>query len=755
MNLKDFLTNRDSPPELYWSLVLEEGWVQAGIWYIGDSKAEVVSIGPGAAWETDDELTSAADAALSSAVQKLPEENEEPSKTVFGVPSSWVKGGEIAEEYLNKIKKICADLSLVPVGFVVLPEAIAHLYKSDEGAPVSAIILGLGKDSLEISVFKLGTLVGTTNVARSVSLIEDVVEGLTRFDGASPLPSRFVVYDGKGSELEEAKELLMQNTWDDQDKVKFLHTPNAEILNSDRKVLATSLAGANEIGNVTQISSDVVEKEEIDLPSEEVENIKEPEIPTTPEELGFAINEDISVKNPEIPNVPVPMPMTPPTPPTSAGQVVMHPQQMQNMQTFPSTQNPIGGLKVNEYIEKTKNVFHRFSNSVFGNKISSNQNGHTNHGPKTLTLVSIFATLLVVLAGMFWWFYPKAVVTIYASPKKFDQEVDVTFSSKGEFDLATGTIPATFVESSVTGEKAKSTTGKKTIGDKAKGSIQIQNGTAFPINVSAGTFLVSSGNLKFALDNSASVSAALSPSSPGTATVSVTADSIGAEYNLAKDEVFRVGNYPKAEVDGTSTASFSGGSSQEISAVSKSDQDDLLSQLTTELSSKAKDELVSKVESGQLFVDELSGVTTTSEKFDHKVGEEASNLRLSLTVDAKGVMADKAKLLEFAKNILKEKIPAGFVLRDSQINFKFTFVDESEGKANYKVAMSANFLPEINTDSLIKQIAGKTVDVSEKYLSAIPGFSRAEVTLKPKLPGFFGTLPRVRKNISVEIVPER
>ena len=150
MNLKDFLTNKESPPDLYWSLVIERGWVQAGIWYIGETSAEVLTISPGAAWETDSELVGACDAALSSCVSNLPENYEEPSKTVFGVSSSWVKEGEIQDEYLTMIKTVCTDLSLTPVGFVVLPEAIAHLYKSEEGSPLSSIIIGLGPESLEI-----------------------------------------------------------------------------------------------------------------------------------------------------------------------------------------------------------------------------------------------------------------------------------------------------------------------------------------------------------------------------------------------------------------------------------------------------------------------------------------------------------------------------------------------------------------------------------------------------------------------------
>ena len=151
MNLKDFLSNREHPPELYWSLVIEEGWVQAGVWYIGETAAEVVSISPGAAWGTEDELTGAVDTALSSAIQKLPENYKEPNKTVFGVSASWVKGGEISEEYLSKIKTLCTELSLTPVGFVVLPEAIAHLCKSEEGSPLNAIVLGLGSGKIDIS----------------------------------------------------------------------------------------------------------------------------------------------------------------------------------------------------------------------------------------------------------------------------------------------------------------------------------------------------------------------------------------------------------------------------------------------------------------------------------------------------------------------------------------------------------------------------------------------------------------------------
>ncbi len=728
MNLKDFLEKKEKPPELLWSIVIEEGWVQAGVWYIGEKAAEVISISSPTAWEEDEELVGAVDTTLSSSVQKLPEDYQEPNKTVFGVSSSWVKDGEISEEYLGKIKKVCTELSLTPVGFVVLPEAIAHLYKSEEGTPVSAIVLGLGIEFLEISVFKLGNLVGTTQVARSVSLVEDVVEGLSRFEGATPLPSRFILFDGKEAQLEEAKEVLMQAEWSENEKSTFLHAPKVEILSSDRKVLAVSLAGANEIGNVAQV---VVQENspEPEIISEETENIHPiVEDKTTAEDLGFVIGEDVS-SHPQPIVAPIPTPPTNPTP-----QVEFNPQH-----------------QAEDIYKKTKNIFHNFSAKYFTNK----PNISLQNKKQPLIIFLSLLALLIVGLGLLWWFYPKAEVLIYVTPKTFEQETQIAFSTDGQFDASTGVIPAQTLTTKVSGDKTKSTTGTKTVGERAKGTVQIQNGTAFPINLTAGTLLTSSGNLKFSLDSTASVSAALSPSSPGTATVNVTADSIGADYNLAKDEIYKVGNYPKAEVDAKATADFSGGSSTQISAVSKEDQTSLEDDLRTELTQKANGELTQEVLDNQIFIEDLAIVEVASENFDHKVGDQADTVKLTLAIDATAIAADREKLLEYARGVLKDKIPSGFVLRDSQINFKFTFIDQVDSNFNYKVVMSANFLPGVNTDSIVKQISGRTPEVVEDFLSKVPGFSRASITLKPKLPGFFGTLPRVHKNIVIEISADR
>lgn len=732
MNLKDFLTSRESPPELYWSLVIEKGWVQAGIWYINETSAEVLNISPGAAWEVEGELVGACDAALSSCVSKLPENYEEPSKTVFGVSSSWVKNGEIQDEYLAMIKTVCTDLSLTPVGFVVLPEAIAHLYKSEEGAPLSAIIIGLGPTDLEISVFKLGSLIGTTSVARSVSITEDVTEGLSRFEGATPLPSRMVVFDGKGVELEEAKEELMKASWEGIDKMKFLHTPKAETLSSDRKVLATCLAGAAEIGNVTAVTSKEEKiEEETYPPEEEIKNVTEPDEQTSAEDLGFVVGEDITGSpKPEATFVPI---NTPPAPPPVSPII------------------PQPTPKIESYLQKTKNLFHGFSSrfKMNGPKVSSRG------GKKPLYIILILLAVLIIGGGVYWWFVPRAVVTIFVAPKSFQEQLSISFNTKGQYDQSKAILPAQTISSQASGDKTKATSGTKLVGEKSTGSVQIVNGNGKPINLAAGTILTSSSGLKFVTATEASVSGQLIPGSPGTATLAVTAGDIGAQYNLAKGEVFKVGVFEKSLVAATSQADFSGGSSQQIAAVSADDQKNLEEDLKTELSGTVMADLNNKVTDSQLLVNDLSGLDVTNETFDHKIADVADTLKLSLTVSATGVVADKEKLQHYAADTLKNKIPAGYAIRNSEIKFKFKFVEKQGDNLIYTVDISTNFLPMTDSDSIVSKIAGKSINVATDYLTSTPGYIRAEIVLKNSLPGPLKTLPHINKNISIQVAADQ
>jgi len=721
VDFKNFLSGKGETPskEYYWALVLESDWVQVGIWKVKEEKAEVISVSPATPWGEDEELVSAADAALTSAIQNLTEDVSEPSKTVFGVSSTWVSKGQIKPEFLEKLKSLCSKLSLEPAGFVILPEAIAHFFKSEEGSPLSAVVLGVGNENLEVSVFRLGTLVGTSQVARSVSIVDDVSEGLARFTGGDPLPSRFLLYDGKEGELEETKQALLKAQWDDYEKLKFLHTPKVEIISPDKKVIATCLAGASEIADVFEVYTGREKKEtkEKEVPSQETENLVTPEKAVSPEDVGFVVGQDVAAsKIPEDRKKPEIEPSKKPTP----------------------------------RFEKKFNfaILNKMKEKLSGLKFPT--------GKKPLILGGAIFLLLIMVGFILWWFLPKAVVTIYVAPKKLDEKVSIFIDTKARSpDFEEKILPGKLIDTNVSGEKTKSTTGTKTVGEKAKGTVEIRNGTAEGIRIPAGTTILTATNFEFSLDSAASVSAAQSTTSPGTVNVDVTATDIGAEYNLAKDESFKVGNYLKADLEAVVTADFSGGSSRDIAAVSADDQESLEEDLTEELLDKAEQELKISISDDEFFIDESLVATVSTRDFSNKVGDEASNLKLDLTLEASGLVIEKVRLDDLVKEVLKDKVPSGFILREDQIAVTFDLQDSEGGVFEFLATIDVNLLPEVKPDEIAKKIVGRYPPLAQDFLTTIPGFTRAEINLKPKLPGRLGTLPHVIKNLTIELAAER
>ena len=80
------------------------------------------------------------DKAISFVEGSLPEKSSV-EKTIFSVPYDWVEEGKIKKEHLVKLKKVCEDLGLVPIGYLMTIEAIVHFLQKSEGAPVSAVFI--------------------------------------------------------------------------------------------------------------------------------------------------------------------------------------------------------------------------------------------------------------------------------------------------------------------------------------------------------------------------------------------------------------------------------------------------------------------------------------------------------------------------------------------------------------------------------------------------------------------------------------
>ena len=744
MDLKTLLPKKPSSKS-YWSLVLEEGLIQAAIWQIKEKKVEVLSVSPPTVWELDEELIEACDTVLSSTIQALSEEFPDPKEAVFGVPVSWVGNAQIKEEYLEKIKAICSKMSLTPVGFVVLPEAIAHFIKSEEGSPLSAVVIGVSENSLEFSFFKMGNILQSTKVARSVSVTEDVEEAFGRFSAQREnFPSRFILYNSKEEELEEVRQLLIKADWDGLENTKLLHPPRIEIIDPNIKASAVCLAGGAELGNVDGVV-DFFAQEEDEKEVATIDNLTDPEDQPTAEELGFVVNKDIG----EVGDTSQPA--------LSKEELLLEPHMeetsidQKNWDTKPGRKgfNLAGGLNFG-FITRLKNLIKIPKPKLTAPKINFSLLG------SPLVFGLSFLAVILLAGGLFWWFIPKAEVTVFVSPIRLDEKVSISVDpNEDSVDVEKKVLPGNLLTLSVNGEKSKATTGTKTVGDRASGEVTLYR-VGSKLELEAGERLNGPEDLDFTLDEDVTIASG-SASSPGTTKVSVTAVDIGAQYNLAANTNFSVANFSTSDIEAKNEGDFSGGSSREIQAVSEEDRVSLLRDLEEELKQKARDEIKRDLTGEDYFIEESFTTEISSENFSAKVGDEAENFKLNLEVDAKALIVERSDLYNIAKIALESRVPEGFVVRDDQLEAEFEFGEESDGVYLLDAFFSVNLLPQIDPTKVARDISGKYPQIAQDYFKKeVPGFVRAQIIFKKfKFPGKLGTLPRVSKNIEVSISAER
>lgn len=741
MDLKSFLPGDKTPlKEEFWSLIIEPEWVQAGIWSVEDGKTKVIAVSHPSAWQEDAELLSSCDAALSSAVQTLPEESIEPSKTVFGVTASWVTGGEIKPEYLDKIKVICSKLELTPVGFVVLQEAISHFIKSEEGSPLNGIVVFLGASNIEVSIFKMGSQVGNVIVARSVSVIDDIVEGLTRFSESSPYPSRIILYDGREGELDDEKQSIVNADWAAYEKIQFLHTPKVETVDPERKVLAVCLAGGLEMAMTDEVTfegpstSDQEEKEET-IGGEDVENV----IPAEAPNLGFYVNEDVA-KNQNM--VPEAIKEEYRRPYEEPARVESVPSEVGRAGILGSLKGKLSGLK--RWLTSLK---FKFSQKTPTAKVFKSQGS----GSKKILITGIIGLVIFFIVGfIYWWYAPKAEIKIFVSPQNIEDTTSVWIDVNAQsIDVSGKVIPGEIITKTESSEKEKKVTGSKVIGDKAKGEVKLFR-SGGEIRLDAGTVIISSGGLSFTLDGEA-VIASGSASTPGTKVISVTAEKIGTESNLASGTSFKVDNYPTSDIEAKSESAFGGGTSREISAVSDDDQDELEEGLSIELKDKVLSDIEGSLDEGKYLIRESIKTKVKEQTFNAKVGDEATDIKLSMMIEATILVINKSDLFDIGKEILGPKITKDYVLRNDKLQAEFEYVGEKDDKYELNATLKALLLPVINVDEIKKNILGKYTGLAADYIRGISSISGAEITVDPNFPGKLSTIPRIPKNINIEI----
>ncbi len=721
----------------FWLIYIRENQVSVSLVSNIGNNFQILATGPQKDWNQIDSesLIKCTDESLSVAsINANITEDQEPSLAAFVVPPFWVgNDSKILPNKLRLIKELCKEMSFSPTGFLAEDEALVEDSNKADGFPSSFILVHLDGQEFYLSLVYLGHIKERVRKSFTGEFNGQILESaLLEIKTESTLPPQIIVFGQTDQTLISS---LKNYPWIGKKNVEtFLHLPDVSLYtDNDLITLFTRVIASQMSGNISP---------KIDQPIEEVSNkptveiepatIAPPETKLTeisPEDLGFntpAETEEIKETENLIADQ-IPEPNLDPFEPPIVLPTVLP-------QDLPLNTPYIGPLPT------TKKRFDFFK------KIKL---------PKIKVNFNFFWLILIILPflALLPFIFLPANITLFITPYNFEKTVNVTLKTDAsDNDISSSIIPVQKETFDIGATATVATTGQKTIGDKAKGTVIIYNKLDKKQDLPKGSILTDSSGKKFELTTVVSVAASSSSFNDQNNLVTVSgqtegsaaAADIGSEYNLASGTQLSFKDYPSiiAKV-GTN---FSGGSKQQVKAVSSDDK--------TEIQSKIKDEISKTVENKVQQTGNLSGVIPETIQSDQgnldlsrEVGEAAEELTGTVTASVSVFTLSDSTKEKVLKQFLSDQTDFDKIKLDPK-NFTLSFkVDKiTSTQATASLTITGKSLPTVDIGSLQKTLSVKTI-------------KQAGVTIKKFIPRAYNfnintrlpLLPFNPKNINIEI----
>ncbi len=696
---------------------------------------------------TLDELTEDIDKAVSRSEETLPPEVEI-RKTVFGVKQDWVESEtkKIKRDYLQKLKKVCDNLGLSPIGFMVVSEAISHLMQEEEGAPLSAIFVELGKNIVTTTLFRGGKIVQTLQGVLEGNYAK-TVDGLLKQFTIEVLPARIILYD---SEIDDdLAQQFISHHW--SKSLPFLHMPQISVLPDGFDGQAVAFGAASQLGFEVDDSNTTPTIKTYNSTETEAEEKKPYEkIDETKTSFGFIQDQDIAetVQAPEIHHK----------------QTHAHHEGRPDSEPEPTLTHSIVSDSLIDPSQRDipKRAAKRrgsFLKNFFFSLPRVKLPAFPSFGRKGILFPIIFVIILLgVIVGGAYYFYSNKVSASFIvtlTPKKVTQTPSVVFTAGEANDFGNNIVAAKKVDGSLDGDLTISATGKKDTGDKSKGKVTIYNNdTNGAVTLSAGSTIKSENGLSFTLDKEISVASAsgdiFSGTKPGTTDADVTANDIGTNYNLPSGTKFSVSS--NNALAAKNDDAFSGGTKKTVTVVSKDDLTKLKKDLIKNLDDKANDELSKQNQSDAVILPIVLSTDVKTIKYDKNAGDESKTVKLTASINFTGLSYDKRDLEEFAKAILTKQYSNDMTFDENAIEMSVRHVSkESDTEISADAVIDASLLPKIETDRLNKQLSGKSVKDAEEILTRLPQEEKMTIVYKPNISVLAKIFPRLPNHVTVTI----
>ncbi len=349
-----------------------------------------------------------------------------------------------------------------------------------------------------------------------------------------------------------------------------------------------------------------------------------------------------------------------------------------------------------------------------------------------LGLILVIGGLLIIET-----FFHKGQLIVYLPYKKIEKKLDKLIDyqeKKVNFDV----------------QEVIEATGQNFIGNKAKGSVVIHNFDDKEKLFSKGTVIETSG-LKFLLDSdikvaSSSLTTDGSAKLPGKANVSVTAQEIGENYNLAKNQRFTIENLPSTIFFAINENGFTGGSKKKIKTFSTSDKNNLEKKLLDKIKSEKKNPNLNK---NQALISDLTSIKLLEKNFSKEIGEEAQTVELKAKAEVVFITYDKIKLTEDLKKDLIIELDKDYQISNDNLKTEVKKAELKNNQLNLSLKVLAKAVLNIDKDKLISEVLGKNKNILEKILKEKFQINGFNLIINTKTPLIKDYLPWLKNNLDL------
>lgn len=356
-------------------------------------------------------------------------------------------------------------------------------------------------------------------------------------------------------------------------------------------------------------------------------------------------------------------------------------------------------------------------------------------------LIAGIAALILLIGGGYWALAvaPKATVTLRTESSETPVRVNFLASTTADqVDTQTDTIPAKQREVKKTEQEKVVATGEKDNGTKATGKVTLRNCTDDSVTIPAGTG-VSSGGSTFITQSAIKLKEGdfTSPSSGSqcrssgdhVGSVSVTAQNNGDQYNLSA-RTYAVSGFSGVVAQGDQ---MSGGSSKTVKVVAAADVETAKKKIADKQNAVVEELKTALKKDNYIGIVDTFSAGTPNYTVTPAVGAESPDVTVSGDVVYTMLGIKEADLKKIVEEKSKDKVDTS---KQSILNYGF---DDATYEIGRKIGTSTNVTikttllvgPEINQDSLKKELSGKKSSEVESQLKGRPGITEAHAKFSP------------------------